>query len=186
MELLRVARERRDALAERWADLILATYPESTAAFLRRETDAFRNPVGTTIRRSVRVLTEGLLGEGSVRELAEPLDAIVRIRAVQSFSPAEAAGFVFLFRRALFEAAPGVLGERPAQELLELDARLDELALLAWEIHASCREKVSAIRAREATARTYALLKRAGLVEEALESGGGPKECPLAERGHQP
>ncbi|HEX7670097.1 MAG TPA: RsbRD N-terminal domain-containing protein [Polyangiaceae bacterium] len=180
MTLLEVSRDRRAALAERWVELVLATYPHPTTAFLLKERDGFRNPVGVTLRDAIVALTNGLLAGDDPGGLAAHVDAVVRVRAVQDFSPAQAAGFVFLFRNALSGELHDELAKTPAEELLEIDARIDALALLAWERYALCREKISAIRAREATARTYALLKRAGLLEDATAAEGATA-CPSAE-----
>jgi hypothetical protein len=168
MELLEILREKREAVADRWRELVLETYPPQSVTFLGKEKDGFRNPVGATIRQAIGDLVEGLTGGADAGVLAGPLDALVRMRAVQGFSPGETVGFVFLFRRALGDVLREELETAPAGELLELYARLDEMALAAWDRYAICREKISEIRAREATARTYSLLKRAGLLVEAF------------------
>lgn len=175
-----ILRERREALADRWRELVLESYPPQSVAFLRQEKDGFQNPVGATIRQAIDELTEALITGGGRKGPAAALDAMVRMRAVQNFSPAQTVGFVFLFRRALADVLGDELARVSAGELLEMDARLDDLALEAWDRYASCRDKVSELRAREATARTYALLKRAGLLVDASgATGAGP--CPLAE-----
>lgn len=178
MRLPEVLRERREALAERWEELVLAGYPPEAVAFLRQEKDGFRNPIGATIRRSIGDLTAALVSGDGTAAAAASLDALVRMRAVQGFSPAQAVGFVFLFRRALSEAlGPDLDAVRPG-ELLELFARLDEMALQAWDRYAASRDKVSEIRAREAAARTYTLLKRAGLLTDAFAAVECTAGCP--------
>ena len=57
-----------------------------------------------------------------------------------------------------------------AVELLELDRRLDELALQAWDRYAASRDKVSEIRAREATARTYRYLDPTEVAPSGIEA----------------
>ena len=59
-----------------------------------------------------------------------------------------------------------------AAELLGLYARIDKLALQAFTVYVRCRERVYELRAREATARTYSLLKRAGALTEAQAAEG--------------
>jgi hypothetical protein len=91
----------------------------------------------------------------------EALEAIIRIRAVQDFSPAEAVGFVFLLKRAVREVLEGASsGSLPANMQSELEARIDALALSAFEIYTRCREQLFEIRVREAQRRTAALLER--------------------------
>jgi hypothetical protein len=169
MGLPEILRERREALADRWHELVLMSYPAEAVSFLRQEKDGFRNPVGATIRQAIGELASALAAGATASSAAAPLDALVRMRAVQGFSPSRTVGFVFLFRRALSDVLGKDLTGVGAGELLELDVRLDEMALQAWDRYASCRDKVSELRAREATARTYALLKRAGLLAEASD-----------------
>ena len=170
MGLPEILREKREALADRWRELVLESYPPQAVAFLRQEKDGFRNPVGATIRQAIGDLTAALIAGAGAPAAAAPLDALVRMRAVQGFSPAETVGFVFHFRRALSDVLGDELAKVRAGELLELDTRLDEMALQAWGRYAACRDKISEIRAREATARTYTLLKRAGLLSDASEA----------------
>ncbi len=39
-----------EAIAEQWLERIWRTYPPQTARFLAAEQDAFRNPIGQTLR----------------------------------------------------------------------------------------------------------------------------------------
>ncbi len=175
MRLPDLLSERKEELTDRWRELVLMSYPPEAVAFLRKEKDGFRNPVGATIRQAIGELTAALVaGPGAAATAAAaPLDALVRMRAVQGFSPAQTVGFVLLFRRALSDVLGDDLATVGARELLELDGRLDAMALQAWERYAASRDKISEIRAREATARTYALLKRAGLLADAVDLGAG-------------
>jgi len=170
MGLPEILRERREALADRWRELVLESYPPQAVAFLRQEKDGFQNPVGATVRQAIDELTRTLVAGDGREGPSAALDALVRMRAVQNFSPRQAVGFVFLFRRALADVLRDELAGVHAEELIGLDARLDEMALEAWDRYAACRDKMSELRAREATARTYTLLKRAGLLADASET----------------
>ncbi len=180
--LLDMLREKREALEERWAELVFATYPQQSVQFLRQEKDRFRNPLGSTIRSDIAALVDAVLADADAAALTAPLDAIVRVRAVQDFPPVEALRFLFQLKQAVAEIAGDDASPVPVSELLALYARLDELALQAFGIYVGCREKVFEIRAREATARTYSLLKQAGLLTDAVEAGD-PPACPPAEGG---
>ncbi len=178
--LLSVLQEKRKALEERWAELVFASYSQQSVPFLRQERDRFANPLGSTIRNQTAALVEGLLAGADAGVLATHLDAIIRVRAVQDFTPAEALRFVFQLKQAVAEIAGDDAAGVPAGEFLALHARLDELALQAFGIYVGCRERVFEIRAREATARTYSLLKQAGLLVDADEAGATPA-CPPVE-----
>jgi hypothetical protein len=181
-ELLNVLQEKRKALEERWAELVFASYPQQSVPFLRQERDRFANPLGSTIRSEIAGLVEALLAGADADVLANHLDAIIRVRAVQDFTPAEALRFVFQLKQAVAEVAGDDAAGVPTSEFLALHARLDELALQAFGIYVGCRERVFQIRAREATARTYSLLKQAGLLVDADEAEGAPARPPVEGR----
>jgi len=176
--MIRALEERRPAVEDRWAALILDTYPDQSGQLFAKVKDRFRNPVGTTIRRSVGVLVGGLLGRETPDEVDRALGDLVRLRAVQDFTPAQAVGFIFQLKRALREELPAPDGEDGHSSLADLHQRIDDLALRAFDQFMECRERIYQIRAREAVSRTYSLLRQAGAVVDLDESPGGPEKPP--------
>ncbi len=144
-----LSRERR-LLADRWIALVLGTYPPDLAQAFAEDTDAFRNPVGHTLRGSLEGLVDELLGHCDENKVAQLLDPLVRIRAVQGFTQIEAVGFVFGLKRVIREVASVVRENSSyALELGVLDDRIDHAALVACNLFSLCRGRISAIRARE-------------------------------------
>ena len=154
----------RDRFVEEWLASTLQTYPEQTGRFLRDERDPFRNPVGQTLRTGLTALVAELLGDFDRPRVAAALEAIVRIRAVQDFTPAEAVGFVLLARRAARAVAGD--GDPGVGPLDALDARVDDMALVAFDLYARCREEIHAIGARAARRRVYVLERVQGLADD--------------------
>ncbi len=72
---------------------IFDTYPADTSRFLKGEKDMFANPVGHTITANAEYILEGLIKGADAASLSAYLEQIIRIRAVQDFTPA--AGSVF-------------------------------------------------------------------------------------------
>jgi hypothetical protein len=143
--------EKRSALVQRWRELVLETYPPDAARFFKAERDSFANPVGSMISRAIAGLYDELLLGAPAERLSPLLDDIIRIRSVQDFSPSQAVGFVFLLKTALGEQLAAA-AEDPLilKELLEFDSRIDNLALLAFDIYQRCREQIFEIRVKEA------------------------------------
>jgi hypothetical protein len=141
------------AILERWFDLILETYPADSAVLMRKEKDRFANPVGSTILREIEVLYKNLC-EGSQDEKCHAsLDAILKIRSVQDFSPSKAVGFIFLLKRAIEETLKNEIYKEPfIDDWMNLQFRIDELALQAFDIYMDCREKICGIRIDQARA----------------------------------
>lgn len=135
------------AVLDRWFQAVLATYPEDAARFLSGVGDRFSNPVGHTVREGLERIYDGLSGAPTPAELAAAVDGIVRIRAVQEFTPSRAVGFVFALREILHGEMAGA-GLSPAA-LAALDDGVDRAALAAFDVYMQCREKLFEIRVRE-------------------------------------
>jgi hypothetical protein len=63
-----------------------------------------------------------------------------------------------------------------SEELLALEARIDAMALLSFDIYMKCREKLYELRANDVINGTYLLLKRARLVCERPDPGSDHKD----------
>jgi hypothetical protein len=180
VQLPELLKSKRTAIAGRWTDLALEVYPLDSSGFLRQEKDRFRNPVGQITRESLETLFEGLLAGLRAEEMKEALDAIVRIRAVQDLSPAQALGFVFLLKRVVREELGEAATEQACRaDLSALHDRIDRLALQAFGLFVECRERIHDLRVREFKRRTSRLLKLA----EKLPAGR--REAPAGSRPGQ-
>ena len=147
MTLVRLLEAQREEILGAWRRRIVATYPPEASRSLSSEKGRFSNPVGSAITEGTAALLDALVRGAAADELIPLLDGIVRIRAVQDFAPSEAVGFVFLLKGAVQEV-PGIREGQHGDELLAFFARIDELALLAFDLHMRCREQVHALRTR--------------------------------------
>ena len=122
-------------------------YPRDTAKFIHNEKDLFANPVGGTIKTEIPHLLDALLQDNESEKLSEALDNIVRIKAVQEFSPSQAAGFVFILKEIIRDELSSELGNRDlVDELLVFESRIDQLALMSFDLYMNCREQIHAIK----------------------------------------
>ena len=140
-----ISPQTQQAISERWRAAIIQTYPGLTAGFLQQEKDPFRNPVGAALREGIPCLVAELFGAMDPGKVSQALEGIVRIRAIQDFSPRQAVGFVFELRDILKDVLPA-----SAEQLGELHKRIDEMALVAFEVFMRCREQVYEVRLSEA------------------------------------
>jgi hypothetical protein len=152
--MLTISPERKQAVAQEWLDLIFCSYPSQSTEFLLHETDCFRNPVGKTLRDAIPMLVDELFGDMDSAKVCQAMEDVVRIRAVQNFSAREAVGFVFLLKGIFQQELPVDAAIR-----FELDSRVDEMALVAFDLYEQCRAKISNIQVSEAK-RRVALLQR--------------------------
>ncbi len=149
--LVELLSRKKKAILKRWSDLILDTYPPDTSRFLKAEKDRFHNPVGHSVIGETEALYDELLGEMNPDRIRISLDKIIRIRAVQDFSPSKAVAFVLLLKEALREELKSeITGGRVPEDLLELESRIDRVVLSAFDLYMECREKIFEIKTREA------------------------------------
>ena len=136
----RLLLQKKAAILERWRHLILDTYPADSSRFLKQEKDRFANPIGSIISEGTEALYTELIGGMNLDRLVACLDSIIRVRAVQDFSPSQATAFIFLLKKAVREELESEIRENQIfQELLEFESRIDKLALLALDIYMKCR-----------------------------------------------
>ena len=147
---MQVFAEKKSEILAKWLERTLATYPHQMQRFLHDEKDRFRNPVGHTLREGLAALLDELMGAMDLAKIRPALESIVRLRAVQDFTPSQAVGFVYLLREIMEE-------ERADGKPAEAQKRIDEMALLAFDLYVKCREEIDAIKAREAQRKVYVL-----------------------------
>jgi hypothetical protein len=168
MELASVLSEKKEEIIREWFDLAVEVYPPDTAKFLKKKTDRFANPVGYNFS----VAMEAVLGH--LREDMEPdeavgsLEGLIKIKAVQDFSAAQAVRFIFLLKKVLRKHAEGRF-----EELLGLEDKIDQLALVCFDLYMRSRDKVQELKASELRQMHYRLLEQANLVSRQTDPQGG-------------
>ena len=170
MNLKDLLLEKKSTILKRWFDVIVETYPSETSNFLKKQKNCFANPVGYNISQGINGIFDELLSEVDTDKVSPFLDNIIRIKAVQDFFPSQAMSFIFLLKKAIRESLGNKIHETHiSEELLLLDSKIDDLALLSFDIYMKCRERVYEIKADEVKRMTSRLLQRANLVCEIEE-----------------
>ena len=139
-----------------WTERVLDTY--ISPDFFKKSLDRFANPVGGNIREGLtklfRLLTEG----ADAHEYAEPLDQIIRIRAVQEFTPSQAVGPLLELKTAVRQIFSADENCRDLlAELLPFDREVERMVLQAFDMYMNCREQLYKARIRELKSGSYIL-----------------------------
>jgi hypothetical protein len=103
MKINHVLAEKKQEILKKWFNLILETYPSDTAQFLKEQKNRFHNPVGHTISEGIDCIFEELLGGMDSDRISLFLDNMIRIRALQDFTPSQAIGFIFILKKVMRE-----------------------------------------------------------------------------------
>jgi len=169
--------QKKARIAERWLEEVYRGYPSGTGILWKRAPNQcdnpFGNPVGHTLAREtgaiLELLLEGKDPAGS-SAFAPPLENMLKIRAVQDLSASQAVSFVFLLKEVIRSELAGDLrgGEFSGAalnelmgDLVELNGRLDRLALEAFDLYMKCRERICELRINEVKRRVSSRLERA-------------------------
>ena len=170
MSLKKHLQENRSAIVNQWFETVVGTYQEETRGPLRRQNAPFTNPVGFNTLQGLEGLFDGLLKGMMPSETSRFLDGIVRIRAVQDFTPSDAVRFIFQLKTVVRKQLGEALKEQAmAEELVSFELSIDDLALFAFDLYMQCRESIYDIKAKEARSMTFRLLQKAKLITENQE-----------------
>ncbi len=167
MKLKDLLNEKKSAITKNWFDAIMETYPTDTTGFLKKQKDMFANPVGHVIAEGSERILEALIEGEELTDSLRFLDDIIRVRAVQDFTPSKAMAFIFLIKKSVREELKKEISQNHLYDaLLEFESKIDELALFALDIYSKCREQLNELKIDELKRLTFTLLKKANLMYE--------------------
>lgn len=159
--------EKKSAILARWFDAIMATYPTDNTGFFKKQEDRFANPVGHTFKQGIESILEALIEEKDLTEGLPFLDDIIKVRAVQDFTPSKAVNFIFNLKNVVREELKKEIRKDQIDEaLLSFESKIDDLALFAFNIYVKCREQLNQLKVDELKRMTFTLLKKANLMYE--------------------
>jgi hypothetical protein len=150
----------------------MEAYPTEALGVLNRNKDQFANPLSHTISKNIELLFDELL-KGIDSERTSPILAeIVRIKAVQDFTPSEGLQFIFDLKSILFDLKnEKIEGETmPYDQIRMMEQDIDKLALMGFNIYVECREKLSEIRVNEIKNQTHMLIRRVNEMDKQKEA----------------
>jgi len=169
MQLTAHLTEKKAAILGRWLNMIYESYPPETAIFLRKEKDRFDNPMGYRISEGLEGLYTALIQDMATEKLLNYLDEIIRIRALQDFSPSQALAFIFLLKTVIRqELADEIRKDNLEAAVLELESCIDGMALLGFDVYTKRREKIWEIKADEAKRSISGLMRRVGIGDDSV------------------
>jgi hypothetical protein len=168
MKLDNLLKQNKDAIIKKWLSLAIDAYPADTSKFIKSQRDPFANPVGNTFSVNLGPLFDELLNGMNYESITSHLYPILRIRAVQPIlSSSQSTGFILSLKKVIRDSFKKEFSDNDVlKELLKFELKIDELALIAFDIYMKCREQVYEIKANEERNRTFRAFERAGLLTE--------------------
>ncbi len=167
MKLSKILTQRKADIVKKWFDIAVQSYKTDVAQFIKTQGDQFANPVGGALSQNLEPLFNELCGQMNTEALTASVDPIVRIRAVQSFTPSQAVAFIFSLKRVIrIILKKDLHNDNLLRQLYEFDLKIDVLGLIAFDAFMACREKIYDLKANEMRNRTLHAFERANLVKD--------------------
>ncbi|RKY97478.1 MAG: hypothetical protein DRQ13_04635 [Ignavibacteriae bacterium] len=141
----------KSSIVSKWIKLILDSYSIESSKFFNMEKNQFSNPVGNIISTNAASIFDEIIGNRDFERICMLLTDIIKMRAIQDFSPSEAVGIVFLLKKIIKEELSKEINqEKILDEITELEFVIDKTALIAFDLYMESREKVFQIRLNDA------------------------------------
>ncbi|WP_035268376.1 RsbRD N-terminal domain-containing protein [Desulfitibacter alkalitolerans] len=158
--------DKKAIIVSKWFHNLCQEYPDKTVKHLKSGKSQFANPVGHNLRQGLDGIFDQVLEDVDSENFRLNLDRILRIKAVQDFSPSQAIAFIFILKKLIREELQGQLdGEVLYKELAVIEQRIDNIALVAFEIYLQCKETIYQLRIDEVK-RKCAILERINMLNQ--------------------
>jgi hypothetical protein len=163
--LQKFLKQNRESILQKWFDQTINTYEPEMVRFLKREKNQFSNPVRNTIVTSLEKIFDGILNGIGVNEY-HGLEEMIKLRAVQEFSPSEALSFLFDLKKIIRkELINSDQKDEIITETCLFDEKFDTLFSLAFDVYSECRMKIHEIKLAEIKSRSqraFEILQKKG------------------------
>ncbi len=167
MDLSKFLVENHRGISAQWVEAIIQTYPSEGAKFFSGSANQFANPVGHTFRNNIEKMFLNLAKGADVAECTKELDGILRIRAVQGFSPSVALCFVPALKEIVHRELEKAAGPDVVDAMLrDWNLTVDRLTMLGFDLYMNCREVLWQQKANQLYSRTHKLLEKANLLKD--------------------
>lgn len=161
MQLAQFLAENKGEIQDRWISRVLDGYAEDAAAIFKREQDRFANPVGYSTRQTLTTVYSLLFDrpdqpEPDLQQLRAEMETFIKIRAVQTFTPASAVAFIYDLKAVVREAAAKQRDlAATTADWEHFHDTLDQLALIVFDLYVACRERLFQTKINEIKSMNY-------------------------------
>ncbi len=160
MRLARFLEENKGEIQQRWINRVLDGYAADASAIFKREQDRFANPVGYSTRHTLSAVYSLLFdqpdSEPNMEQIRNELATFVKIRAVQTFTPASAVLFIFdlktVVRQFVGQERNLVVIAAEWERFYDI---VDRVALVVFDLYMASRERLFQTQINEIKSMNY-------------------------------
>jgi len=151
MNLEHLLLQNKKAILQGWLHRIFDSYNPGTGKLLLNGGDRFANPVGYAISTGAEQILDALIRGDEPGTLHGCLEKIIRIRAVQDFTPAQAVAFMTDLKTVIrTQVTGGATKHGLLEELNGLDTKIDCLCTTSTELYISMKSQIRELVVKEA------------------------------------
>jgi len=138
-------------ILDRWIDRVLATYPAGGVDALKKQKDRFANPLGHSISHALTAVYKHFCHDTALDPVLSALEDLIRIRAVQDFSPSEAVAFLYLFKEVVKDENKRTKGDASLglDEWIAFEKKVDTISFRVFDMYMASRERIYKVRINE-------------------------------------
>jgi hypothetical protein len=143
MNLNNLLLQKKDAILRKWLCMIYEPFGAGVSTPRADGGDRFTDPVKYTISRNAAFILNSLIQGDDPEASGVYLERIIKIRAVQDLTQQQAVGFMSSLKSVIrSQIIDGPLNPEPAEEVSELDKRIDRLGHIADEIYIEKKRQI--------------------------------------------
>lgn len=149
LSIYKVLRENEQHILAKWRSDVFSQVPHELLPGNTAQ-GQFTDPISYNIEKNTATILKWLIKAADDNDLAEALEEICRLRAVQNSKPSEALGFIGALKHVIHQLlASGKIIRPNADDLRDVDARIDEIAGQAFDFYCACRAQIYELRVNE-------------------------------------
>lgn len=135
-------------ILSRWQKAAMSPYEQSVLKGASGTQERFADPMSYLMLENTAKIWQWLLQTHEDLDPVQFLEEICRLKAVQEPRPSKALSFIFALKQIIREEL-GYPNENGAEMIKDLEQRIDELALVAFDIYAEYRAKIYQLKIAE-------------------------------------
>lgn len=148
-KILQLLAEKEPVIVKRWLKHVLSAFPLNSVRFLENQQDRFANPLGHNFSEGLAGLFFYLRSEDP-GDVTLTLEQLMKVRAVQAENtPAESLSFIFAIKDIIRDECRKEWSPELDTVWPMFASRVDQLALLAFDLYMASRERLFQVRIKE-------------------------------------
>ncbi len=161
MEIFTFLKDNKSEIISKWHKAILDTYPKEGGKFLFGNKNQFSNPIGYTVSAELPNIYDELISGMDSEKLRTSIENIIKIRAIQEFTTAEAIGFLHLLKNILKSDIEQNINDRDfIKGRVEFESRIEQAVNIAFDLYLEKKIKLVEIKLSEVKKRNQKMVER--------------------------